>query len=917
MAKQRAPLEFNSLAGGIITEASPLTFPDSASLDEVNFELRSDGTRRRRQGFEFEADFEQHDLNLAYALGNPSVVSSFLWQNVSGQAATEYAVIQVDNAIHIYSTGGTSLSSGRLGGITLELPFSGNVYGFANIDGALVIVTGSGDITTVTADLSAPETPAFSESTSRLTMRDLFGIQIQYDRSVEDEAATEADLIDLTDPIYITKRPLLAGLPTQTSGALIDFATDGSTYFAATSGIPPVIVSEYVSSDNNWVFTPDTYEGYEIERYRADYAAAGEKWLYITFATSTGIPAFDSLEVIDNITGTTFTLVRTPWDAYKYLTYDITLVEFTALKDNAPAGFDFSIDGTVVGSLYNYNLRNQTFGVKRLPKSGTEALDPITAFLDVEEKLPSMSDSIISALYPNTEEANKTADRFHAEDLAENPLGSFPAPKGYFIIDALDRSESRKERWGELIADQDLDEIEFSDMPVDITPGGPRTVAEYGGRLWYGGFSEEGSVSAAGATRLESYLLYSQLANSKAVLTRCYQSGDPTSIEAPELLDTDGGFLSLDGAYGIQRLVPLGNSLLVFSENGVWAVSGNDGNYFTPTSPRLQKVTDKGSASSRAIVVIDTSVMYWARDGIYLINLSELGGYEVNNLTDKTIQTLYSEISFTDKRSAVGTYDSYTSSVSWVYHNTLTRTEQTELLILKTTTGAFTKYVVSEGDSDRTLVGQVTIPPYTIETVEEVVTVGAETVTVDGEDVTITTPAISPRTSTSKGIVISNISGSSNISFGSETNEDFLDWGEEDAPGYIITGYVSGGDYQRHKQVPYATFHFERTEDGFYEDVEGDLYPLHESSCKVQAQWDWANSVNSGRWSREFQAYRYRKLYSPSGVTDTFDTGFSTIITKNKLRGKGRVLSLKLSTEEGKDCRILGWSAMMGVNNNV
>jgi len=331
----------------------------------------------------------------------------------------------------------------------------------------------------------------------------------------------------------------------------------------------------------------------------------------------------------------------------------------------------------------------------------------------------------------------------------------------------------------------------------------------------------------------------------------------------------------------------------------------------------VQKVTDKGSVSSRAIVVIDTSIMYWARDGIYLINLSQLGGYEVNNLTDKTIQTLYGEISFTDKRSAIGTYDSYASEVSWVYHNTLRRTEQTELLVLKTTTGAFTKYRISEGDSDRTLVGHVTIPPFTISTVQETVTVGSETVTVDSEDVTITTPAISPRTSTSKGIVISNISGSSNLSFGNETNEDFLDWGEEDAPAYMVTGYVSGGDYQRYKQVPHATFHFERTEDGFYEDVEGDLYPLHESSCKVQVQWDWANSVNSGRWGREFQAYRYRKLYSPSGVTDTFDTGFSTIITKNKLRGKGRVLSLKISTEEGKDCRIIGWSAIMGVNNNV
>jgi hypothetical protein len=132
----------------------------------------------------------------------------------------------------------------------------------------------------------------------------------------------------------------------------------------------------------------------------------------------------------------------------------------------------------------------------------------------------------------------------------------------------------------------------------------------------------------------------------------------------------------------------------------------------------------------------------------------------------------------------------------------------------------------------------------------------------------------------------------------------------------MITGYVSGGDYQRYKQVPYITFHLNRTEDGFELDGE-DIVPSNQSSCLVQAQWEWANSVNSGRWGRQFQAYRYKRHYIPVDVNDPYDYGFTTIVTKNKIRGKGKVLSLRIETEAGKDCQLLGWSGMLEVNPNV
>ena len=55
----------------------------------------------------------------------------------------------------------------------------------------------------------------------------------------------------------------------------------------------------------------------------------------------------------------------------------------------------------------------------------------------------------------------------------------------------------------------------------------------------------------------------------------------------------------------------------------------------------------------------------------------------------------------------------------------------------------------------------------------------------------------------------------------------------------------------------------------------------------------------------------------PDDVTDTFDYGTTTIISKSKLRGRGRVVSLLISSEAGKDMDLLGWSMGITTNANV
>jgi hypothetical protein len=201
------------------------------------------------------------------------------------------------------------------------------------------------------------------------------------------------------------------------------------------------------------------------------------------------------------------------------------------------------------------------------------------------------------------------------------------------------------------------------------------------------------------------------------------------------------------------------------------------------------------------------------------------------------------------------------------------------------------------------------------------VTFGGEQVTNSGTPVTT---SIKTRGSGSRETAYVTITSMNPLKYTFSTYRDrsFTDWISSnsvgvDAPAFLVTGYLSGGDFLRKKQAPYIKFFFTRTEDGFTDDGTGNLFPNNESSCLVQAQWNWANSANSNRWGRTFQAYRYKRLYMPGNSSDEFDNGFEVIETKSKLRGQGTVLSLKMTTEPKKDCRLLGWSMIVSSNGNI
>lgn len=548
---------------------------------------------------------------------------------------------------------------------------------------------------------------------------------------------------------------------------------------------------------------------------------------------------------------------------------------------------------------HTYNLRNQTWGIPRR-STGETIVDPIKAFADKYKELkktrdgfPSNSDQVTQALYADTEDAtNRTVDRFHPEDIIDNPVGSFSAPSGSFIIDVLDRGASRLAALSNMLSNYpELSEYPVTTLPEDKTPGGATVVGEYAGRVWYSGFSGELVNGDGKSPRMSSYVLFSRVVKDPGDINQCYQVGDPTAKDNPDIVATDGGFIRIDGAYGISRLVNVGKGLMVVAENGVWFITGESG--FSATNYKVDKITDHGIVGHNSLVVVDNTFIYWGSDGIYHVQANQYGEWGAQNITADTIQTFYDNISESDKLYCVGVYDGIERTVRWVYDCKLSIPDRkVKELVLDATLGAFYRHEINHPTSGTAhVVGCVIATPYLDQERDKK--------EVKYLTITQTVPTIK-------------------FAFSNYDNLLYEDWGSTrfgvDAEAYLLTGYISGGDFQRKKSIPSLTFHLRSTETGL------DQYgaPYNPSSCKVRFQWDWTTSVNTGKWSREFQAYRKPRLYIYTPTIDNLvGDGHAVVSTKTTLRGSGRVFAMHIRTEPRFDCNLLGWSMVMGMNTNV
>jgi hypothetical protein len=96
--QQKTQTVVNTFTKGLITEAGEMTFPPDASVDELNCDLRRDGTRRRREG----ANIEDGRRGSYFSFSEDEIISTGYWYNVGGNSDKEYTVIQVGHYLRFY-----------------------------------------------------------------------------------------------------------------------------------------------------------------------------------------------------------------------------------------------------------------------------------------------------------------------------------------------------------------------------------------------------------------------------------------------------------------------------------------------------------------------------------------------------------------------------------------------------------------------------------------------------------------------------------------------------------------------------------------------------------------------------------------------------------------------------------------------
>lgn len=503
-----------------------------------------------------------------------------------------------------------------------------------------------------------------------------------------------------------------------------------------------------------------------------------------------------------------------------------------------------------------------------------------------------------------------SSDVFTKTQLEKMDFGTTPAPKGRFILDAFHRDRS-------LVSG-------VSGIDEEIELFRPSTTAFYAGRAWYSGVN---------SNKLGTWVFFSQVVESEDKIGNCFQEADPTSEIISDLVDSDGGIIIVADAGTIVSLKAISAGVVVFATNGIWFIGAGQDSKFSASSYEVRKISNVGTQYANSIVAVEDLLFYWSAGGINVLTADPVSGMlQSQSLTDTTIKTMYNEIPSTGKLYCSGKYNTEGKIIYWIY-NSDSNNNGIENRFVKDSILAYdfrikcfytlsfaTKGIVGPYIVDSTLTKDV------FDLIEDVLVYdsGNNQVAVGTDEVVVQMRFASGAPRAWKFLTLvpdGNVWEMTFSDFETTRNapdkfRDFFSWDNNGASydAYIITGYsISPGNGNKAIQALYVHTYLYRTETGFTNTYE----PVNGSACYLQARWDFTDDTVANKWSQEQQVYRHLRPYIVNAYTDPFNDGYPVIITKNKVRGRGKAVQLKLTAHPDKDMQIVGWTGIFLGNTNV
>lgn len=550
-----------------------------------------------------------------------------------------------------------------------------------------------------------------------------------------------------------------------------------------------------------------------------------------------------------------------------YIEYDVDLDTFSThlidiqVRDFEGDTADVNTDSNRPASLeahHEYNLKNQ----------GWTAAN-ITAWDTARTDIPSNCD--VEWYFKNTN------NEFDFTTVDDRSVGNSLAPRGHFIYSLYDTDRA-----------SNVATATSSSIPISRVS----SCAFFAGRVFYAGLN---------AIKQNSKIFFSQIIETSAEYGKCYQTNDPTSEELFDLLPSDGGVIDLISAGTVIKMMPMYSSLIVFCSNGIWQISGTDAGGFGANNYTVIRLATYNLISHTAFVDVQGTPHWMTNEGVFNLTADQqTNALRVQCITDGKIRNLIlNDILAESKQYARGIYDQFTKTVQWLYRSTPStgfndRYVFDSILVQNLITGAWYKWSISPTDVKINSVVNIFSISGALVASNVIAGSGNQVIAGSGNNVIVI------GSDSTAGIVAVNkyfVTVGSNVTF-AEHFEDVdlkLDWTSVVAGdpyvSYFITGYAVHGQAARKFQTNYVHMFSEVNEDV-------------DISYKIQGQWNYATSGNTGKWSVaqtiNINPQNYR--FKPNRI---------------KIRGHGRACQFKIFNNTTQPFNFIGWSTFETANSNI
>ena len=144
------------------------------------------------------------------------------------------------------------------------------------------------------------------------------------------------------------------------------------------------------------------------------------------------------------------------------------------------------------------------------------------------------------------------------------------------------------------------------------------------------------------------------------------------------------------------------------------------------------------------------------------------------------------------------------------------------------------------------------------------------------------------------------------------SGDTYLDWGDADYSSFAEAGYDFMGGMTTFKNAPYVTTYMRVTEEGYVVDGAGYAF-INPSSCKMSVSW---NLSKVGSTPREIYKLKDVPVVDPSDLS-SINYPTNTVVTKSKVRGRGRSMNLRFESTTGKDFHLVGYEVIGARNSGI